>query len=257
MIIPAPVFWGVVCGAIYFLIMWWVRTRRLEEQRESRRLLYALSEEIVAAHTPIGIVERLKETLPKLLKASRVEIDLEPDGRTATPDAQGNHLLCLPLVSHEQPLGELKIYRPERSGQFDEEEQAAAEHIANIVSAALQLQKHQRVREKLFKTDTAEEELAPSSLPVPRTLTLMLIDPDPDSRRAVIKMLNSRGHRVVPCSVEECVEMTQRFSFDGVLRVSEGVFSNTTSQANECWLTRPVDEGQIDRVLPEVRRGHL
>lgn len=251
--IPAPVFWGVVCGAVYFLVMWWIRTRRLDEQRECRRLLYALSEEIVAAHTPIGIVERLKETLPKLLKASRVEMNLEPDNPTETPDSQGNHLLCLPLVSHEQALGELKIYRPERSGQFDEEEHAAAEHIANIVSAALQLQKHQHVREKLFRAEKMEDEPAPSSRPDPRTLTFMLIDSDSESRRAVLKMLSSRGHRVVPCSAEESAEMARRLSFDAIVRVSEEKPANSTNFANECWLSRPVDEAQLDRISAELR----
>lgn len=245
--ISAPVFWGVVCGAIYFLVMWWIRARRLEEQRESTRLLYALSEEIVAAHTPSGIAERLEETLPLLLKASRVEIDLGAEGQTRAQEP--GHALSLPLTSYEQTLGEIRIYRPEPSGEFADEEQAVAQHVANIVSAALQLQKkHRGLREKLFEEEAAEEPPASSEATAQRVLTLLLVDPHLESRRTLLKALSSRGHRVVPCAAAESADLARRFSFDAILHIADHA-RNGSGAPNEFWLARPVDEEALDRIL--------
>jgi hypothetical protein len=235
--ISAPIFWGVTCGAIYFVAMWWIHTRRLDRQRESTRLLYVLSEQIVAAHTPSGIEERLKETLPRLLNASHVEMELG----TTTNDSRA---LVLPLISHEQTLGAIKVYRTAMN-HFIEEDRAAAQHIANIVAAALQLQKHQTPREK---------PPAPRGPPLGGgSLTLMLIDPDPESRRTILQMLSSRGHRVIPVAAEEAPEMARRVRFDAVLHVSDEV-RETTGQLDEFWLVRPVGPDAIDRILSQIRK---
>ena len=239
--ISAPVFWGVVCGAIYFLMMWWIRTQRLDQQHESTRLLYALSEEIVAAHTPTGIEERLQENMPRLLKASRVEMKLGPN--TAASNL-GPSVLVLPLVSHEQLLGAIKVYRSGAS--FTEEDRSAGQHIANIVAAALQLQKHQVApREKT--------PIAPSVLTSNESLTLMLIDSDPESRRSILKMLSDRGHRAIPAALEEAAEMMQRVKIDAVLRISEEV-RETNGRSKEFCLPSIVEEAILDQVLLRVRR---
>jgi signal transduction histidine kinase/CheY-like chemotaxis protein len=56
--------------------MWWIHTRRLAQQRQRTRTLYALSEQIVAAPSPLAIAERLAETLPALLDASSTDLYL-------------------------------------------------------------------------------------------------------------------------------------------------------------------------------------
>ena len=55
-----PIIWGLLCGSLYFLVMWRIRSRRLSEQRETARGLYALSEEIVASTTPAGLAAQLE-----------------------------------------------------------------------------------------------------------------------------------------------------------------------------------------------------
>jgi len=72
----SPIFWGVVCGGIYFLVMWWLRTQRLNQQRQATRALYALSEEVIAATTPSGIAEKLAEALPRLMEAATAHLHL-------------------------------------------------------------------------------------------------------------------------------------------------------------------------------------
>jgi GAF domain len=231
--ISAPVFWGVACGAIYFLAMWWVHSRRLERQRDSTRLLYALSEQIVAAHTPSGIVERLRDTMPRLLRGARVEMDLG-QGKTRLDS------LVLPLTSHDQTLGAIALHRA--SGIFTPEERGIAQHIANIVAAALQLQKHQTQTEK----SSAPQPSAPADHPP----TFMLIDSDPESRRAVLHMLNSRGYRAIPAAPEEVDDLARRMKFDAVLRVDIEV---RQSAGNQICLSRPVSDEKLDQVFEQNR----
>jgi GAF domain-containing protein len=224
--ISAPVFWGVACGAIYFLVMWWVHARRLERQRDSTRLLYELCEQVVAAHTPTGIEQRLKETLPQLLKASHVEMDLGVGTGTGAT-------LVLLLFSHDQALGAINVYRSD--GAFTDEDRAAAEHVANIVAAALQLQKHETPRDEPLAP------VAPAS--GSGSLALIVIDPDPDSRAALLKILAARGHRAIPAAPEEAEELARRMKFDGVLRVGEEV------REGEIQVKRPVTEDVLNSLV--------
>jgi C4-dicarboxylate-specific signal transduction histidine kinase len=95
----SPVFWGVVCGGIYFLVMWWLRTQRLNQQRQATRALYALSEEVIAASDPSGIAEKVADSMPKLMESATAHIYLVhrdtqtlsrvPTSRSANPGAQG------------------------------------------------------------------------------------------------------------------------------------------------------------------------
>lgn len=50
-----------------------------------------------------------------------------------------------------------------------------------------------------------------------RSLTLALVDPDPAAQRALVTLLGSKGHRVVPASIESAADIVQRLHFDAVL----------------------------------------
>lgn len=229
--ISAPVFWGVACGAIYFLAMWWVHSRRLEKQRESTRMLYALCEEIVAAHTSSGIVERLRDTMPRLLRGTHVEMNLG-QGKTRLDS------LVVPLISHDETLGAIALHRAD--GVFTPDERSIAQHIANIVAAALQLQKHQPPPEK----SPAPQLVTPADRPP----TFLLIDPDPQSRRAILHMLNARGYRVIPAAPEEADDLARRMNFDGVLRVGDET-RRVTINPGDVLITQPVNENAVDSAL--------
>ena len=56
-----------------------------------------------------------------------------------------------PLVSGQEVSGVLEIQNAQRVGYFRPEEQAAIQHLANQVAAALKLQDQQAVREQLFR----------------------------------------------------------------------------------------------------------
>lgn len=224
--ISAPVFWGVACGAIYFLAMWWVHSRRLERQRDSTRLLYALCEEIVAAHTPSGIVERLRDTMPRLLRGAHVEMNLG-QGKTRLDS------LVVPLISHDETLGAIALHRAD--GVFTPDERSVAQHIANIVAAALQLQKHQSPPEK--------SPVPQPATPANHAPTFLLIDPDPQSRRAILHMLNARGYRAIPAAPEEAEDLSRRMKFDAVLRVGDD------AREGEIHVQRPVSEDGLDSLL--------
>ena len=48
-------------------------------------------------------------------------------------------------------------------------------------------------------------------------MTLMLVEPDTSSQRALVASLGSKGHRVVPSSAEGAADIVQRLRFDGIL----------------------------------------
>lgn len=48
------------------------------------------------------------------------------------------------------------------------------------------------------------------------SLTLLLVDSDPAGQRQLIKALSGSGHRVVPATVEEAADLSQRLRFDAV-----------------------------------------
>jgi GAF domain-containing protein len=50
-----------------------------------------------------------------------------------------------------------------------------------------------------------------------RPLTLMLVDPDTPEQRALVTLLGSKGHRVVPSTSEGAADIVQRLRFDAVL----------------------------------------
>jgi signal transduction histidine kinase len=58
---------------------------------------------------------------------------------------------------------------------------------------------------------------AGAASPPERPLTLMLVDPDASTQRALVTLLGSKGHRVVPSSAEGAADSVQRLRFDAVL----------------------------------------
>lgn len=50
-----------------------------------------------------------------------------------------------------------------------------------------------------------------------RSLTIMLVDPDPGPQRQLLGLLSLRGHRVVPAAAEEAADLAHRLRFDAVL----------------------------------------
>jgi signal transduction histidine kinase len=116
--------------------------------------------------------------------------------------------------------------------------------------------------------------------PRPRPLTLMLVDPEPAASRPLLRLLNSRGHRVVPVAGEEAAELSPRLRFDAVfwsarpgraswgeflerVRASVGAFvvvsdgynqdlAQSLEQNGGFLLARPVEETSLDRILHEI-----
>ena len=121
---------------------------------------------------------------------------------------------------------------------------------------------------------------AKPSAPRGRALTLMLVDPEPAASRPLVKLLSSRGHRVVPVSGEEAADIAPRLRFDAVfwaarpgrtgwgeflerVRASIGSFVVISDGYNQDLasslqkngghlLSRPVEEGPLDRILGEI-----
>ncbi len=118
------------------------------------------------------------------------------------------------------------------------------------------------------------------SAPQARPLTLMLVDPEPGASRPLLRLLNSRGHRVVPVAGEEAAELSPRLRFDAVfwsarpgraswgeflerVRASVGAFvvvsdgynqdlAQSLEQNGGFLLARPVEESSLDRILQEI-----
>lgn len=116
--------------------------------------------------------------------------------------------------------------------------------------------------------------------PKSRPLTLMLVDPEPAASRPLLRLLNSRGHRVVPVAGEEAAELSPRLRFDAVfwtarpgragwgeflerVRASVGAFvvisdgynqdlAQSLEQNGGFLLSRPVEEVSLDRILREI-----
>ncbi len=125
--------------------------------------------------------------------------------------------------------------------------------------------------EVILPSLTRNASAAPAE-PIHRTrpLTLMLVDPEPGASRPLVRLLNSRGHRVVPVAGEEAAEVSPRLRFDAVfwsarpgraswgeflerVRASVGAFvvvsdgynqelANSLEQNGGFLLSRPVEE---------------
>ncbi len=117
-----------------------------------------------------------------------------------------------------------------------------------------------------------------------RTLTIMLVDPDPGQQRQLLGLLSVRGHRVVPVSPDEAADVAQRLRFDAVMwamrlsgqsggskwsefqeraRASIAAFvlisdgydaelARSIEEGGNFLLGRPIQESELERVLRQI-----
>jgi signal transduction histidine kinase len=113
-----------------------------------------------------------------------------------------------------------------------------------------------------------------------RAFTVMLVDPEATAQRQLLELLAARGHRGVPVSPREAVDLSQRLRFDAVfwsldpggatwtefydtirgqvpvfVLVGDGwdaLLARRLEQNQSFLLARPVQEAEMDRILAEV-----
>ncbi|MEB2363744.1 MAG: GAF domain-containing protein [Bryobacteraceae bacterium] len=119
-----------------------------------------------------------------------------------------------------------------------------------------------------------------------RSLTALLVEPDPIVRRQLLLMVTARGHRVVPVAqAEQAVEMVPRLRFDVVfcsvrlpglnwvefferarhlvgcfVLVTEGSdpeLSRTFESGDGYVLTKPINDGEVKTLLSTIARRDL
>ena len=94
--LPPLLVLGVIGGLAALAILWWVRERRLKEQRESWRAFYGLSEDLIASATPAEIAEKLCSVLPSVIDATSASLYLY-DRRTQS-------LQRIPTSAEPEPM---------------------------------------------------------------------------------------------------------------------------------------------------------
>jgi signal transduction histidine kinase len=128
--------------------------------------------------------------------------------------------------------------------------------------------------------DDAKSSAGPEGRKPPRALTVMLVDPDAATQRQLLALLVARGHRCVPVSAREAVELSQRLRFDAVFWVLspggptwtefyesirgqgpvfvlvgdgwDAMLARSLEETRSFLLTRPVQEAEMERILAEV-----
>lgn len=97
---------AVAVTALGGLFLWWIRERRLAEQRRGMRALYGLSEQILSARSPSEILHRLITMLPRVTEVGSVRLYLH-ERRTRSLERVPSHLdpqaFSLPLDSPAAP----------------------------------------------------------------------------------------------------------------------------------------------------------
>ena len=93
---------AVLAAMAAALILWWLRERRMAEQRNAMRALHTLAEEIISAASAGEIVERLRAALPKVLEVTGVRVFLHDRGERAlslVAASPADRRLTIPLES--------------------------------------------------------------------------------------------------------------------------------------------------------------
>lgn len=106
---------GAIGVALVIGVYLWSRERRLRKQRERLRSTYRLGEEILSSPSAETILKRLSESLPGVLRVSRVEIFLH-NRASRTLDsvaAEGESQVSLPLLlpAGEQASGAVACFQ--------------------------------------------------------------------------------------------------------------------------------------------------
>jgi C4-dicarboxylate-specific signal transduction histidine kinase len=94
--LPPLLVLGVVAGLGLLAALWWIRERRLKDQRESWRAFYGLSEDLIAASTHAEIAEKLSSVLPSVIDATSASLYLY-DRRTQS-------LQRIPTSAEPEPM---------------------------------------------------------------------------------------------------------------------------------------------------------
>jgi nitrogen-specific signal transduction histidine kinase len=71
-----PLVGGAMVAIVALGGMWWWRVRRVEPQRQSLRVLFTLSEDLIASADPTEIAEKLSNMLPAVSRATAVNLYL-------------------------------------------------------------------------------------------------------------------------------------------------------------------------------------
>ena len=128
--------------------------------------------------------------------------------------------------------------------------------------------------------ETAEAPAPAEPRKASRSLTVMVVDTDPAAQKYLLGLLSARGHRVVPVSSQEAPDLAQRLRFDAVfwslhhgsgnwtdayeslrshvplfVLVGDGYDADLArhlEQNQGFLLSRPVQEGELDRVLAQA-----
>jgi len=108
----APVLIGTVALILLVLGGWFLRERRLGEQRKSVRAFHALSEDIIAATAPSAIAEKLSAVVPTVTQATSVDLFLF-DRRTKSlervPTADDPDPMAAPIDSPPEGLANAAV----------------------------------------------------------------------------------------------------------------------------------------------------
>jgi len=106
---------GAIGVALLIGVLLWMRERRMSRLRERLRKTYQMGEAILSSPSAESILKRLSETLPEVLRVSRVEIFLH-NRSSKTLDsvaAEGEPQISLPLLlaPGEQPSGAVACFQ--------------------------------------------------------------------------------------------------------------------------------------------------
>ena len=122
--------------------------------------------------------------------------------------------LFVPVGSRTDALGVLEIADHDDPGYFDPGDVAAAQHLAAQIAAALRLHAAQPVWDP--QRPARGRAVEPGSA-TPKTRTWLLVAPEKDQAVHWMRLLHSRGQRVVPTRPGEAVDLAQRLRFDAAL----------------------------------------
>lgn len=192
-----------VCVAVIFGF-WWIRERKLSEQRLAMRALNQLGEEVLSASSPGDILDKLTAEVPALMRVTDVHLYIHraatrsleriagrrvesanvpldaPEGTLAgavvasfrnrallvVPDTSRSALfrascgeplpraiMLVPMLAQNDPMGVLALCHAHSVRNFNQDEQASAQHFGNQIAVSLKLLEQRTMREQLFRSE--------------------------------------------------------------------------------------------------------
>jgi len=114
----------------------------------------AAAAEIIDPEAPNGaIASTVAACFRKRNLVTVADTRRNPAFRSDGPVAAPRSLLFVPMLAQNEVVGVLALHHSERVHYFSDTEQAAMQHLANQVAAALKLQEQQAIREQLFRSE--------------------------------------------------------------------------------------------------------